>query len=59
MTAEIVIIREPAPVVSVATPGPQGPPSSWTPSMDDGNAITIGTDGGAYCPAVITATIHW
>jgi hypothetical protein len=27
--------------------------------MDDGNAITVGTDGGTYCPAVITATIHW
>ena len=59
MTAEIVIIREPAPVVTVTTPGPQRPPSPVAISADDGNAITTGTDGGAYCPAVITATIHW
>lgn len=28
-------------------------------SRDPGNAITHGSDGGLYCPAVIVSTLHW
>lgn len=43
-------------------PGPPGPPGAnglGSISADAGNAITTGTDGGLYCPAVITQTFDW
>jgi hypothetical protein len=44
-------------------PGPSGPPGPPGPSgvisADDGNALTHGSDGGLYCPAVISSTTHW
>ena len=68
-----VIVREPATVrvsgagamVTIAQavlPGPPGPPGAnglGSISTDPGNSITIGTDGGLYCPAVTTATTDW
>ena len=40
--------------------GPQGPPGpSGIVSSDGGNALTHGSDGGLYCSAVLTSTIHW
>lgn len=30
-----------------------------TISVDPGNALRIGSDGGLHCPAVVVATIHW
>jgi hypothetical protein len=40
--------------------GPQGPPGpSGVISADDGNALMHGSDGGLYCPAVVSSTIHW
>lgn len=28
-------------------------------STAPGNALVVGQDGGLYCPAVITSTLHW
>ncbi len=39
--------------------GPQGAPGVGVISTDPDNAIVVGSDGGAYCPAVVTGTTHW
>jgi len=62
--------REPI-TVETGFQGPPGPPGPPGPkgdpglpginaiSTDPGNAIVAGSDGGAYCPAVIASTMHW
>lgn len=74
MTNPIIVVREPTTTVTVAidavrvsvvTPGPPGPPGPpgadglGTLSADPGNALTLGTDGGLYCSAVLPLTLHW
>ena len=59
-----VVVKEPETVrisqaVLPGPPGPPGPGGSGFISADPGNSITTGSDGGLYCPAVTTATIHW
>jgi hypothetical protein len=52
-------------VAQAVLPGPPGPPGPaganglGAISADPGNAITTGSDGGLYCPAVTTATTDW
>jgi len=47
-------------VVSEGPQGQQGPPGpSGMISLDGGNALKHGSDGGLYCSAVLTSTIHW
>lgn len=71
MTERVVIVERELRAVEMGFQGPPGPPGPPGPkgdpglpgidaiSTDPGNAITTGTDGGAYCPAVITSTLHW
>lgn len=72
---ETVVVKDPQVIVrvsaqhtlvAVAQPGlvgpqgPQGPAEHAAyPSLDDGNAITTGSDGGLYCPAVLNGISHW
>jgi hypothetical protein len=64
-----VVIREPT-YVKVRFQGIQGPPGEDGPpgppgapggsiSSDEGNAVTFGSDGGIYCPAVVKGTTDW
>jgi hypothetical protein len=48
-------------IAQAVLPGPPGPPGQGGGfiSVDPGNGITTGTDGGLYCPAVMTATTDW
>jgi hypothetical protein len=62
MSETVVVIEENTIVIEKITEGPQGPPGSpgvGAISADEGNAISLGSDGGLYCPAVISSTIHW
>lgn len=71
---DVVVIRDPQTIVHAVAdevvvvaaqpgiPGPPGPPGAngiGSLSTDAGNALTQGTDGGLYCPAVIQSTLHW
>jgi hypothetical protein len=40
-------------------PGPSGPPGIGSISKDTDNTITLGSDNGIYCSAVLNGTIHW
>jgi hypothetical protein len=69
MSDERTIIVQPEIIrIETGIPGPPGPPGPQGPqglpgigsiSTDEGNAITLGSDNGLYCPAVISSTIHW
>ncbi len=59
---EVVIVREPTVIVQAGQPGLPGPPGadgSSHISSDPGNAITTGTDGGLFCPAVTAHSFDW
>jgi hypothetical protein len=42
-------------------PGPPGPPGigGMSISADSDNTITLGSDNGIYCSAVLNGQIHW
>jgi len=74
VTEHVIFVEREQRVVEVGVQGPPGPPGPQGPpgpkgdpgspgvaaiSTDPGNAIVTGSDGGAYCPAVIASTLHW
>jgi hypothetical protein len=50
---EVVVVND------NAMPGPPGSAGTCKISTDLDNAIIQGTDGGVYCPAVISVLSHW
>jgi hypothetical protein len=40
-------------------PGPQGNPGIGSISKDTDNTITLGSDNGLFCSAVLNGIIHW
>jgi hypothetical protein len=52
---EVVVVND------NAMPGPPGPPGigGMSISADSDNTITLGSDNGIYCSAVLNGQIHW
>jgi hypothetical protein len=55
------IIEQSVVISDNVLPGPPGPPGigGMGISTDIDNTITIGSDNGVYCSAVLNGQIHW
>jgi hypothetical protein len=55
------IVEQPIVISDNVLPGPPGPPGigGRDISKDTNNSLTIGSDNGIYCSAVLNGQIHW